>query len=99
MRKGRRISCGGFRIVYRTNSLTHSRLGLAVSRKFGNAVQRNRFKRQIREVFRRHAAPSMNVDLLVIPTAPATQVNNVTNAFLNAIISIQLQSDTAGRLY
>lgn len=31
-----------------------SRLGLTVSRKMGNAVQRNRIKRVVRDLFRRH---------------------------------------------
>lgn len=32
----------------------HSRLGMAVSKRIGKAVVRNRIKRYIREVFRRH---------------------------------------------
>jgi len=35
------------------NDLTHSRIGLAVGRKTGNAVTRNKVKRRLREIFRR----------------------------------------------
>ena len=42
------------------------RLGIAATRKFGGAVQRNRAKRLIREIFRRNKiAPGF--DVVVIP--------------------------------
>jgi ribonuclease P protein component len=43
-----------------------SRLGIAATRKFGGAVQRNLAKRRVREAFRRHRGPA-GVDIVVIP--------------------------------
>ena len=49
---GRRFTIGPLTVHGRPNGLPHCRLGLAVSRRFGNAVQRNAFKRRMREAFR-----------------------------------------------
>jgi len=47
---------GSFIVLYLApTSFSKSRLGLSVNRKFGNSVQRNRFKRLIRESFRLNA--------------------------------------------
>ena len=43
-----------------------ARLGIAATRKMGEAVQRNRAKRLVREVFR-HAKPEGAVDVVVVP--------------------------------
>jgi len=67
MKKGRRFSCYDFRCIYRKNDLNHGRIGFAVSRKYGNAVQRQQFKRHWREVFRCHIAKISGLDILIIP--------------------------------
>lgn len=53
------------------NGLPHCRLGMVVSRRYGDAVQRNRWKRCLREAFRRaqHELPA-GLDLVVLPCSP-----------------------------
>jgi len=55
------------------NGTNVTRLGLSVSRKVGNAVVRNRWKRQIREAFRKQRANlPLGLDLVVRPKKGAT---------------------------
>ena len=53
------------------NGLPHCRLGLVVSRRYGDAAQRNRWKRCLREAFRQaqHEFP-VGLDLVVLPRSP-----------------------------
>jgi ribonuclease P protein component len=65
-RSGIRASDPLFMIVARRNDLGHARLGLAVGvRAAGNAVNRNRIKRVVREAFRRHWRELPALDLVV----------------------------------
>jgi ribonuclease P protein component len=48
------------------NQLPIGRLGIAATKRFGGAVERNRAKRLIREVFRRHKI-TPGFDLVVVP--------------------------------
>ena len=58
--KGKRLSIDGLSLFYRKNDGANFRVGLSVGKKLGNAVTRNRLRRQIRscitQVLGDHAA-------------------------------------------
>lgn len=68
--QGRRVSGRFVTLLVLANDRTAPRLGLIASRKLGPAVARNRAKRRLRELFRRHRdalGPAAAVDIVAIP--------------------------------
>jgi ribonuclease P protein component len=71
----RQSKSDGMLVLYACeNGLGHARLGLVVSRKVGPAVQRNRWKRCLREAFRlsQHELPALDYVALPKPQAVAS---------------------------
>jgi ribonuclease P protein component len=73
---GRRIHTPHFLIVVQPNALRNTRLGITVTKKVGSAVERNRVKRVVREVFRRNRQLfPLSHDLVFIAKRGATDID------------------------
>ena len=64
--RGRRLSGRLMTVFLLANGGEADRLGIAATRKYGNAVARNRAKRHVREAFRRNK-PLAGLDIIVVP--------------------------------
>jgi ribonuclease P protein component len=66
-KRGRSVSGPLLVLAYRPNGLVHNRYGVAVGRRVGKAVRRNRVKRWLREAARRlHPHLRQGYDLILI---------------------------------
>lgn len=67
--EGHRASGRFLTVIARPNALAIARLGIVASKKLGGAVQRNRAKRRIRDLFRRRRYGPLvaGYDIVVIP--------------------------------
>ena len=53
-RAGKRRSSSYFTVFFRANQLPQNRFGFSIKKELGGAVIRNRIRRRVREIVRRH---------------------------------------------
>jgi ribonuclease P protein component len=90
-KEGKRYRGKYFNLVYLSSASSFSRMAVVVSKKVGNAVNRNKIKRWIRTLFRRNKHLLKNsFDLIFIAKKEILEVSwvNLREDYLSALESI-----------
>src|SRR5262249_51634041 len=85
LRGGARFQ-GPVTICVAANEQADCRIGIVISRRYGSAVQRNRFKRVVREAFRlvRPQLPA-GIDVVLMPGTAAPGVRQLSELLLEQV--------------
>lgn len=90
--KGKRLSVDGLSLFYNANRTGNFRVGISVSKKLANAVQRNKLRRRIRDCAMRMLKNySLGFDLVFVArqqltTADFEQILKTVNALLQKTV-------------
>lgn len=93
---GKKFSTPHFKIVFRQTEEPHSRFGISIGKKFGNAVQRNKIKRQIRNILRNYKQCKLSfLTIVVVKPVAATltfiEIKKELSSSLNKIYKVEEQ--------
>ena len=93
---GKKFSTPHFRVVFRPTNESHSRFGISIGKKFGNAVQRNKIKRQIRNILRNYKQCKLSfLTIVVVKPVAATltfiEIKKELTSSLNKIYKVEEQ--------
>lgn len=92
-RRGTRRVTRHLVVIAKPNGFDFSRLGTTVSRKVGNAVVRNRWKRRLRELFRRnHASFPAGFDFVVIVRKVTDEREPVFDELRDELLRVMTQA-------
>jgi ribonuclease P protein component len=79
-------------VTYKPNHLQQARVGIVVAKKiFSTAVERNRIKRTLREIFRLHSLHFKKMDVIIRPKLQVRGVKytDIRDDFLQAVERIR----------
>lgn len=62
----KKVSSLGYVIYFKKNEIDHSRVGISTSKRLGNAVVRNRIRRQVRVMARDIISLNQKMDYVII---------------------------------
>ena len=88
IKNGKYLKNNEFAIYYKENNFNHSRFGISVSKKIGNAVKRNYYKRIIRNICHNNKnLYSKNKDYIIIMRKGLISLtfDEANNSFCNLI--------------
>jgi len=92
--RGRKLYLPDFIIIKANSEFSWPRIGITVSRKVGNSVNRNRIKRLIREFFRNHRDLFLSADYNIIARSGAANLgfDDVCQELANGLCRIGQQN-------